>query len=147
MLIRARPVLRGLVKLNRCVRSLKLYVVANTHAHLPRDTRARAERERERERVPRVFWIKTFVSTPGLPRPSFITLLSLSPFPSVNFASSSLRNNPLKTVRAWPDACETAFNFPRFSPPFRFFSSFYPPSTPRFHFSRLERTRDDGGGA
>lgn len=49
LLIRARPVLRGLVKLNRCVRSLKLYVVANTHAHLPRDIRARAERERERE--------------------------------------------------------------------------------------------------
>lgn len=41
LLIR-RAVLRGLVKLNRCVRSLKLYVVANTHAYLPRDIHARA---------------------------------------------------------------------------------------------------------
>lgn len=43
-------------------------------------------------------------------------------------------------MRAWPDACETAFNFPRFSPPFRFFSSFYPPSTPRF-ISRASNAR------
>lgn len=41
VLLICRAVLRGLVKLNRCVRSLKLYVVANTHAYLPRDIHAR----------------------------------------------------------------------------------------------------------
>lgn len=71
LLIR-RAVLRGLVKLNRCVRSLKLYVVANTHAYLPQDIHAR-ETASIRE-VPRVFWIKTFVST-GLPRTRPLLLL------------------------------------------------------------------------
>lgn len=82
LLIRARPVLRALVKLNRCVRSLKLYVVADTHAHLPRDIRE--ERERERERV---FWIKTFVSIAQSRDLLYSSPLSLS-F-SVNFAPPS----------------------------------------------------------
>lgn len=87
--------LRGPVELNRCARSFKLYVVADTHArYLPpqakvysraarASTRTRAvakemeegRRKRRRRRAPRrAFRIKTFVSM-GLPlaATSFIT--------------------------------------------------------------------------
>jgi len=69
--------LRGLVKLNRRARSLKLYVVADTHARYPpypvyiftrkslnsRKSGCVKEKKRGRTEPHRAFRIKTFVST------------------------------------------------------------------------------------
>lgn len=144
LLIRARPVLRALVKLNRCVRSLKLYVVADTHAHLPRDIRE--ERERERERV---FWIKTFVSIAQSRDFLYSSPLSLSLSPlTLQLLLPSQQPFKNACVRVWMRARPLLIF--QDSPPlllsfFYFFFYLLPVHT--VSFLAPGRTRDDGGGA
>lgn len=141
LLIRARPVLRALVKLNRCVRSLKLYVVADTHAHLPRDIREERERESVFSGLKRLFPLPS-------PATSFIPPLSLSLSPLTLHLLPSQQPFKNACVRVWMRARPLLIF--QDSPPLLlsfFYFSFYLLPVRTVSFLAPGRTRDDGGGA